>query len=110
MTARAAAVLLLSTLSAFAQTAPKRLEPDPPITCDSCAEWNQPRQPFKVFGNTYYVGVAGLSAVLIASDAGLILVDGALPQSVPLIDAGIRQLGFKTEDITLIVNGHTHYD
>jgi metallo-beta-lactamase class B len=110
MTVRATALLLLSTLSFFWQAAPTRIQPDPPITCDSCDEWNQSREPFKVFGNTYYVGVAGLSAVLITSDAGLILVDGALPQSVPLIDAGIRKLGFKTEDITLILNGHTHYD
>ena len=112
MTVRAAVLLFLSTLSTLPVSGqgPMRLQPDLPITCDSCDEWNQPREPFKVFGNTYYVGVAGLSAVLIASDAGLILVDGALPQSVPLIDAGIRTLGFKTEDITLILNGHTHYD
>jgi metallo-beta-lactamase class B len=110
MTLRAAALLLLSTLSFFGQSSPSRIQPDPPIKCDSCDEWNQPREPFKVFGNTYYVGVAGLSSVLIASDAGLILIDGALPQSVPLIDAGIRKLGFKTEDIKLILNGHTHYD
>jgi metallo-beta-lactamase class B len=110
MTLRAVVVLLFSTLSFFGQASSNRIQPDPPIKCDSCDEWNQPREPFKVFGNTYYVGVGGLSAVLIASDAGLILVDGALPQSVPLIDAGIRKLGFKTEDIKLILNGHTHYD
>ncbi len=86
------------------------LQPDPPIKCDSCAEWNQPREPFKVYGNTYYVGMAGVSSVLIVSDAGLVLIDGALTQSVPLIDANIRKLGFKTEDIKLILNGHTHYD
>jgi hypothetical protein len=57
----------------FGQAAPNRIEPHPPIKCDSCDEWNQPREPFKVFGKTYYVGVAGLSAVLIASDAGLIV-------------------------------------
>ena len=68
MTLRAAALLILSTLPLLGQ-APTRIQPDPAITCDSCVEWNQPREPFKVFGNTYYVGVAGLSAVLIASDA-----------------------------------------
>src|SRR4051812_7003987 len=110
MTPRAAGLLLLSTWCFFAQASAKRLQPDPPAKCDDCAAWNEPRQPFKVFGNTYYVGTAGVSSVLIASDAGLILVDGALPQSVPLIDAGIRALGFKTENIKLIVNGHAHYD
>jgi len=86
------------------------LRPDPPAVCDDCAAWNQPRTPFKIFGNTYYVGPAGVSSVLIASNAGLILVDGALPQSAPLIDANIRALGFHTEDIKLILNGHAHYD
>jgi metallo-beta-lactamase class B len=63
-----------------------------------------------VFGNTYYVGTAGLSAVLVASDDGLVLLDGALPQSAPLIDRSIRSLGFRTEDIRLILNSHAHYD
>ncbi len=84
--------------------------PDPPIVCESCDAWNAPHEPFRVFGNTYYVGTAGLSAVLIATDQGLILIDAGLPQSAPLIDANIRKLGFKTEDLKLILNGHAHYD
>ena len=103
-------VALLLFLPFFGQSAPGRLQPDRPAVCDSCAEWNQPRTPFRIYGNTYYVGPAGVSSVLIATNDGLILVDGALPQSVPLIDAGIRALGFRTEDIKLIVNGHAHYD
>ena len=83
---------------------------DPPHKCDSCDEWNKPREPFKVFGNTYFVGTDGLSAILIAGDAGLILLDGGLEQSAAVIDANIRKLGFKTQDITLIVNSHGHYD
>jgi metallo-beta-lactamase class B len=38
------------------------------------------------------------------------LLDGGLPQSAPLIDASIRKLGFRTEDVRLIVNSHAHYD
>lgn len=110
MTRRAAALLVLSTVCFFGQASPRRLQPDPPSKCESCDEWNQPREPFKVFGNTYYVGTAGVSAVLIASEAGHILVDAGLPQSVPLIDAAIRKLGFRIDDIKLIANGHAHYD
>jgi metallo-beta-lactamase class B len=101
-------VALWSVIAAAQTTS--TLRPDPPISCDSCGEWNAKREPFRVFGNTYYVGPAGLSAVLIASDRGLILVDGALPQSAPLIDENIRALGFRTEDIRLIVNSHSHFD
>src|SRR5262245_47543180 len=78
-------------------------KPDPPKECEGCAGWNTPQEPFRVFGNTYYVGVAGLSSVLVTSDKGLILLDGGLPQSAALIDANIRSLGFRTEDIRLIV-------
>ncbi len=75
-----------------------------------CDEWNKPREPFKLFGNSYYVGTDGLSAILIVGDAGHVLLDGGLEQSAAVIDANIRKLGFKTEDIKLIVNSHGHYD
>ena len=101
-----AAALLL--LFAFSQT--QAFKSDPPHKCDNCDEWNKPREPFKVFGNTYFVGTDGLSAILIVGDAGLILLDGGLEQSAAAIDANIRKLGFKTQDITLIVNSHGHYD
>jgi metallo-beta-lactamase class B len=100
-------ILLVPGANAAGRTA---LKADRPKECDSCAGWNAAHEPFRVFGNTYYVGVAGLSSVLIASDKGHILLDGGLPQSAPLIDASIRKLGFRTEDLHLIVNSHAHYD
>ncbi len=104
--------VLLGLWPALATAAPEApaLKADPPIRCASCDEWNRAQEPFRVFGDTYYVGVAGLSSVLIASEQGLILLDGGLPQSAPLVDAHIRQLGFRTEDVRLIVNSHAHFD
>ena len=99
--------LSLSLLASLGQTA---LRPDPPIVCSSCDEWNMPLEPFKVYGNTYYVGTAGLSALLITSGQGHILLDGGLTQSASLIAANIVKLGFKVEDIKLILNSHAHYD
>src|SRR5499426_653771 len=109
MKARDLTLMCLAALTSGA-AGQSRLAPDPPKKCEPCAGWNAAQEPFRVFGNTYYVGVAGLSSVLIASDKGLILLDGALPQSAPLIDANIRKLGFRTEDIRLILNSHAHYD
>ncbi len=80
------------------------------IDCKNCEAWNQEQAPFRVFGNTYYVGVRGLSAVLITSADGHVLIDGDLPQSAPLIAQHVRQLGFKIEDVKLILNSHVHYD
>ncbi len=99
---------LLSSIAAAEDRS--ALQADPSKTCDLCEAWNGPREPFRVFGNTYFVGPAGLGAILIASDEGHILLDGGLPQSAPLIDASIRKLGFRTGAIRLIVNSHAHYD
>ena len=101
-----AALLLL--LASFTQAS--TFQSDPPHKCGDCDDWNKPREPFKIFGNTYFVGTDGLSAILITGDAGHVLLDGGLEQSAALIDANIRKLGFKTEDVKLIVNSHGHYD
>jgi len=94
------AAALLSSINAGAAT----------IDCENCAAWNQEQAPFRIFGNTYYVGVRGLSAVLITSRDGHVLIDGDLPQSAPLIAQHVQQLGFKIEDVKLILNSHVHYD
>jgi len=83
-------------------------QPVPP--CSNCAIWNTPQAPFKIYGNTYYVGPHGLSSILITSPAGDVLIDGALPESVSQIASHIRSLGFRVEDIKLIVNSHAHFD
>jgi metallo-beta-lactamase class B len=78
--------------------------------CPSCAEWNAPTAPVHLFSNVYYVGTRGLSAILLTSDAGHILIDGGLPESAAPIMANVRTLGFRVEDIRAIVNSHAHYD
>ena len=48
--------------------------------------------------------------MLVTSPQGHVLLDGALPQSAPLIAANIRALGFRTEDVKVILTSHAHYD
>jgi len=78
--------------------------------CTECVAWNEPQAPFRMYGNTYYVGTHGLSSLLVTSDAGHVLMDGDLPESAPQIVAHIRKLGFRIEDVKLIVNSHVHFD
>jgi metallo-beta-lactamase class B len=94
------AVSLLSSINVLAAS----------IDCERCEAWNQEQAPFQVFGNTYYVGTHGLSSILVTSPEGHILIDGALPQSAPLIARHVQQLGFKIEDVKVILNSHVHYD
>jgi metallo-beta-lactamase class B len=72
--------------------------------------WIQEQAPFRIFGNAYYVGTRGLSSVLVVSDQGHVLIDGTLPENAPRIAASVRALGYRVEDIKLIVNSHAHSD
>jgi metallo-beta-lactamase class B len=78
--------------------------------CEACAEWNRQQTPFQIFANTYYVGPRGLSAILITSNQGHVVIDAALPESAVAIASNVRALGFKVEDIQLILNSHVHFD
>ncbi|HWK52699.1 MAG TPA: subclass B3 metallo-beta-lactamase [Steroidobacter sp.] len=80
------------------------------IECSYCEAWNQEQAPFQIYGNTYYVGPRGLSSLLITSPQGHVLIDGALPQSAPLIAKHVEQLGFKMTDVKVILNSHAHFD
>ena len=81
-----------------------------PADCPRCPEWTESQLPFRVYGNTYYVGTRALSSILITSDAGHVLIDGAVAEAVPQLVANIRALGFRVEDIRLILNSHDHFD
>ncbi len=106
----ARALLVVAAVLSMAQAVRRPFRSDPPKLCPNCDAWNAPQDPFKIFGNTYYVGPAGLASVLVTSSAGHILLDGGLPQSAEVIDGHIRRLGFRPQDIKLIVNSHAHYD
>ncbi|MDB5673409.1 MAG: putative metallo-beta-lactamase [Sphingomonas bacterium] len=81
-----------------------------PIAPDYAARWLSPQAPVRVYGNAYLVGFGGLSVGLIKTDAGLILIDGALPQSVGAVEANIRTLGFDPKQIRYILSTEPHYD
>lgn len=70
----------------------------------------KPQPPIHVHGNSYLVGFGGVTVALIKTRAGLILIDGALPQGVREIEANIRRLGFTPGDVKLILSTEPHYD
>jgi metallo-beta-lactamase class B len=73
------------------------------------AQWNQPVKAFKIVGNVYYVG-AHVSSFYIKTPAGAILLDGGLPETAPLIEKSIAELGFSVKDVKILLNSHAHYD
>ena len=81
-----------------------------PMAVERAKEWLAPLPPEKVFGTSYLVGFGGLSVALIDTGAGLVLVDGALPQAAPAILANVRKLGFDPKDIKFILSTEPHFD
>ncbi len=73
--------------------------------------WTKPIRPYRVVGNIYYVGSEGLSAWLITSSEGHILLDsGPSPEGAKLIERNIASLGFQLADVKVLINTHAHYD
>jgi len=93
---KALAAMILAALSASAMA--------------GAPEWSAPHQPFQIYGNTYYVGTEGISAVLITSPKGHVLIDGATGEGGKVIADNVKTLGFKMKDVKVILNSHAHYD
>ncbi|HZH42900.1 MAG TPA: subclass B3 metallo-beta-lactamase [Lysobacter sp.] len=86
-------------------------EPLAPLAApQSPTHWHQPVAPFRLADNTWYIGTAGLSALLIKGDAGAVVIDGGLPQAAPLLLQRIRELGVEPADVRLILHSHAHFD
>lgn len=78
---------------------------------DDNANWVRPIKPYRVVGNIYYVGSEGLSAWLVTTSEGHVLLDGGpSAEGGKLIERNIQSLGFKLSDVKVLINTHAHYD
>jgi metallo-beta-lactamase class B len=66
--------------------------------------------PHKIVGNIYYVGTRTLSSFLIVTPQGHILIDTTYERNVGVIRKSVEQLGFKFEDIKIVLGNHAHSD
>lgn len=77
---------------------------------ETSRSWNRPVEPFHIIGNIYYVGATEVSSFLITTPKGHILLDSGFAETVPLIQNNFKKLGFKIEDVKILINSHAHYD
>ena len=73
-------------------------------------DWTTPEAPFRIVGSIHYVGTKDLAAYLITTPAGHMLIDGAVPGMGGEIEKSIRTLGFKPEDIKILLTTQAHFD
>lgn len=80
------------------------------INDEEARKWNQPVTPFRIVGDVYYVGAAEVSSFLITTSQGHILLDSGFLETVPQIKENVARLGFRFEDIKILLNSHAHAD
>jgi metallo-beta-lactamase class B len=116
----AVAFALLATLGAAPPSTPVQLPPattnanyTPAALAAACGVkegWADPAPPAHIYGNTWYVGTCGITALLITTAQGHVLVDAGVPEAAPLVAANIEKLGFSLHDVRWIVGSHEHFD
>lgn len=74
------------------------------------AAWRQPVAPFQIADHTWYIGTAGLTALLIKTSEGAVLIDGGMPQAAQMLLEHMEQLGVAPGDLKLILHSHAHAD
>jgi metallo-beta-lactamase class B len=97
-----AAILACSSYSAIAQKVIKLSNLD--------KDWSKDYPPFRIAGNLYYVGTYDLAAYLTVTPQGHILINTGLDDSESLIRAHLKTLGFKYQDIKILLATHAHFD
>jgi len=78
--------------------------------CEDWDNWDKPAPPFRIHGNTWYVGTCGIAAILITDDEGHVLFDSGTEAGALVVEANIEAAGFDVRDLLLIGYSHEHFD
>ena len=80
------------------------------VSAQSPEGWTTPYPAFRVIDNLYGVGLLYLSVFLITSDEGHILINTGLEDSTALIRENMESLGFRIEDVAILLTMQAHWD
>lgn len=110
---------IVSTL-ALASCATVPIEPGEPTgnaamqkwagTCEPWDDWDKPAPPFKIYGNTFYVGTCGIASILVVGEGAYIMLDSGTDAGADVALTNIRSLGFDPRKVEFIGTSHEHFD
>ena len=72
--------------------------------------WTLYHKPFEIVDKVYFVGNTWVSAFLLDTDAGLVLIDCAIQETLYQLVDNLYQLGFDPHNIRKILLTHGHFD
>ena len=67
-------------------------------------------EPFRIFGNLYYVGDKKVCMHLVDTGAGLVLFDTGYSHNYDSLISSIEKLGFSPYDVKAVIHSHAHFD
>lgn len=71
---------------------------------------DKPFPGHRVVGNVYYVGSTNYASYLVTTPAGHILINSSFESTVPWIRSSIEKLGFRFQDVKILLDSHAHAD
>lgn len=116
MSARTTLVAIAACVMAGCAPLPAAVEAPsfrPEQLASACAGrdgWGDPAPPARIFGNVHYVGTCGITALLVTSPDGHVLIDSGIAEAAPQVLANIRRLGFDPRDVRWLLASHEHHD
>ena len=78
--------------------------------CDRWDEWDKPAPPFRIYGGTYHVGTCGITAILVTSPDGHLVIDSGTQWGGAIVAANIVKLGFSLTDVRYLTHTQEHGD
>ncbi len=74
------------------------------------ASWITPIEPLRISDHVWQIGSANITALLIKTDEGAVLIDGGMPQLAEPLLANMKRLGVAPHDLRFILHTHAHAD
>jgi metallo-beta-lactamase class B len=72
--------------------------------------WRQPIAPVRLADHTWYIGTARLTALLIDTPQGAVLIDGGMPQAADMLLENMRTVGVEPSTLRWLLATHAHAD
>ena len=102
------AISLAALLPAAAYAAEPQLPQLRAYTVD--ASWLQPMAPLQIADHTWQIGTEDLTALLVQTPQGAVLLDGGMPQMADHLLRNMKARGVAPQDLRLILLSHAHAD
>ena len=72
--------------------------------------WQGAMEPFKLLGNTWFVGTAPASTHIIDTGDGLIMLDSGYQETLYLVLDSMYRCSLDPRDLRYIIHSHGHVD